>query len=269
MTIRGRRFDWGARTFVMGIVNLSPESFSGDGLADVASAVAQAKRFATEGVDIIDVGGMSTRPDFQEISVEDETNRVVPAIEAIVDAVDLPVSIDSYRAGVVEAALHAGAHIVNDITGLRHDMAMPRLVAAWDVPAVVMHNQRGREFHDVIGDLRAGFEESLALADDAGVKREWLILDPGFGFGWTVEQNLEMLRRLDELHSFGLPLLIGTSRKSTLGAVLDRPEDERVWATAATVAISIANGADIVRVHDVAAMLDVVRMTDATVRPKA
>ena len=269
MTIRGRRFDWGARTYVMGIVNLSPESFSGDGLADLVSAVAQAKRFAAEGADMIDVGGMSTRPDFSEISLEEETNRVVPAIEAIVDAVDLPVSIDSYRAPVVEAALHAGAQIVNDITGLRNDMAMPRLVAAWDVPAVLMHNQRGREFHDVIGDLRAGFEESLRLAGDAGVKRERLILDPGFGFGWTVEQNLEMLRRLDELHAFGLPLLIGTSRKSTLGAVLDRPGDERVWATAATVAISIVNGADIVRVHDVAAMVDVVRMTDATVRPKA
>ncbi|HLF71141.1 MAG TPA: dihydropteroate synthase, partial [Dehalococcoidia bacterium] len=174
-----------------------------------------------------------------------------------------------YKTSVARAALEAGAHMLNDIWGFRQDEALAALAVEFGVPAVVMHNQRGREFHDVIGDLRAGFEESLRLAGDAGVKRERLILDPGFGFGWTVEQNLEMLRRLDELHAFGLPLLIGTSRKSTLGAVLDRPGDERVWATAATVAISIVNGADIVRVHDVAAMVDVVRMTDATVRPKA
>ena len=269
MTIRGRDFAWGSRTFVMGIVNLSPDSFSGDGLKDVDEAVAQARRFRDEGADIIDVGGMSTRPGFEELSEKEEANRVVPAVRAIVTAVDLPVSIDTYRAEVAAAALRAGAHMVNDITGLRRDPAMPRLVAAWGVAAVVMHNQRGRPFHDVIGDIKAGFEESLDLAHDAEIKREQLILDPGFGFGWTVEQNLEMLRRLQDLTGFGLPILAATSRKSTIGTLLDDlPPDQRAWGTAATVTIAIANGADMVRVHDVAEMLQVCRVADAVYRAR-
>jgi dihydropteroate synthase len=253
----------------MAVVNVSPDSFSGDGLATVDEAVAQARLFAAAGADIIDVGGQSTRPGFDELSVEAETGRVEPAITAIVEAVELPVSIDTYRAEVATAALQSGAHIVNDIWGFRRDPAMARLVAAWEVPAVVMHNQRGRTFNDVIGDIRAGLNESLALADDAGVERDRLIVDPGFGFGWTVPQNLEMLRRLSELRELGLPLLVGTSRKSTIGAVLDLPEGERMWGTAATVALAIAAGADIVRVHDVAEMAQVVRMADAVVRSKS
>jgi dihydropteroate synthase len=262
----------------MGIVNVSPESFSGDGLATVADAVDQARRFEAEGADILDVGGQSTRPavragdasqaGFHELTVEQEIARVVPAIEAIVAATSLPVSIDAYRAPVVAAALDAGAHLVNDIWGFRHDPAVAALAAQRGVPAVVMHNQRGRDFHDVIGDVTAGFAESIRIAGQAGLARERLILDPGFGFGWTVSQNLEMLRRLRELRALGLPLLIGTSRKSTIGAVLDLPEDQRIWGTAATVALSIANGADIVRVHDVAAMKQVCVMTDAVVRPR-
>jgi dihydropteroate synthase len=279
LTLRSRRFDWGARTYVMGIINVSPESFSGDGLASVAEAVAQARRFEAEGADIIDVGGQSTRPvvgagdasqaGFELLSIEDEIARVGPAIKAIVGATSLPVSIDAYRAPVVAAALDAGAHLINDIWGFRHDAEVAALAAQRGVPAVVMHNQRGREFHDVIGDLSAGFNESLRIATAAGLAREQLILDPGFGFGWSVEQNLEMLRRLGELRAFGLPLLLGTSRKSTIGAVLGLPEDERIWGTAATVALSIANGADIVRVHDVAAMKQVCAMTDAVVRASA
>lgn len=266
MTIRGRRFEWGSRTFIMGIVNLSPESFSGDVLPEVASAVEQALRFESEGADIIDVGGMSTRPGFDEISPQEELDRVVPAVRAIAEAVKLPVSVDTYRAEVAAAALEAGANIVNDVMGLRRDPAMPRLIAAWNVPAVVMHNQRGREFHDVIDDLCAGFEESFRLAADAEARREQLILDPGFGFGWTVAQNLEVLRRLAELRRFGLPILVGTSRKSTIGAILDQPPKQRIWGTAATIAIAIANGADIVRVHDVAEMSQVCRMADAICR---
>jgi len=266
LTIRDRVFEWGTRTYVMGIVNVSPESFSGDGLDSVAGAVAQAKRFEAEGADIIDVGGMSTRPNFDEISPVEEKERVVPAIRTIVRAVALPVSVDTYRSEVAQAALMAGAHMVNDITGFRREPAMARTVAGFEVPAVVMHNQRGRNFTDVVADISAGFEESLALAHDAEVERSQLILDPGFGFGWTVPQNFEMLRRLGELSSFGLPLLMGTSRKSSIGAVLDVPEDQRGWGTAATVALAIANGADIVRVHDVADMLQVVKIADATVR---
>jgi dihydropteroate synthase len=278
LTLRSRTFDWGSRTYLMGIVNVSPESFSGDGLATVADAVDQARRFEAEGADILDVGGQSTRPavragdasqaGFHELTVEQEIARVVPAIEAIVAATSLPVSIDAYRAPVVAAALDAGAHLVNDIWGFRHDPAVAALAAQRGVPAVVMHNQRGRDFHDVIGDVTAGFAESIRIAGQAGLARERLILDPGFGFGWTVSQNLEMLRRLRELSALGLPLLIGTSRKSTIGAVLDLPEDQRIWGTAATVALSIANGADIVRVHDVAAMKQVCVMTDAVVRPR-
>jgi dihydropteroate synthase len=277
LVLRSRRFDWGRRTYVMGIVNVSPESFSGDGLSSVADAVGQARRFEAEGADIIDVGGQSTRPavraadasqpGFEILSVEDEIARVVPAIEAIMAATTLPVSVDAYRAAVVAAALDAGAHLVNDIWGFRHDPEIAALAAQRGVPAVVMHNQRGRDFHDVIGDVTAGFNESIRAGRAAGLPRDQLILDPGFGFGWTVDQNLEMLRRLGELRALGLPLLVGTSRKSTIGAVLDLPEDQRIWGTAATVALSIANGADIVRVHDVAAMKQVCVMTDAVVRP--
>ena len=269
LTIRDRAFEWGSRTYIMGVVNLSPESFSGDGVASVDEAVAQARRFAAAGADIIDVGGQSTRPGFEELSIEAEIERIEPAVSAIVEAVELPVSIDAYRSEVATVALQAGAHVVNDIWGFRRDPAMARLVAAWEVPAIVMHNQRGRPFTDVIADIRAGFEESLALADDAGVKRQKLIVDPGFGFGWTVPQNLEMLRRLSELRDLGLPMLVGTSRKSTIGAVLDLPEGERMCPTAATIALSIAAGADIVRVHDVAEMAQVVHMADAVVRSKS
>jgi dihydropteroate synthase len=250
----------------MGVINVSPESFSGDGLAGVEAALVLAKRFADEGADILDIGGMSTRPGFEELNVEAEIERVVPPVAAIAREVQLPVSIDTYRAPVAAAALRAGAGIVNDVSGLRHDAGMAPLVAKQVVPVIVMHNQRGREFHDVIGDIRTGFEASLTIAEAAGIQRRNLILDPGFGFGWTAAQNLEMLRRLGELRDFGLPLLVGTSRKSTIGAVLDLPPEERIFGTAATVAIAIANGADIVRVHDVAAMRQVVRMTDAIVR---
>lgn len=266
MLIGSRRFEWGSRTFIMGIVNVSPESFSGDGLSDVEEAVEQARRFVADGADIIDVGGQSTRPGFAELSVDEELRRVIPMVEAISKAVDLPVSIDAYRAEVVEAALDAGAVLINDIWGFRHDAGVARLAAQRRVPAVVMHNQRGREFSDVIQNITLGLESSIQIAQAAGLAPEQLIGDPGFGFGWTPPQNLEMLRRLGELRSLGLPLLAGTSRKSTIGVVLDRPEGERAWGTAATVAMAIANGADIVRVHDVAEMGQVARMTDAIVR---
>jgi dihydropteroate synthase len=253
----------------MGIVNISLDSFSGDGLDSLDEAVAQAQRFEAEGADIIDVGAMSTRPNFEELTVEAETERIVPAVRSIVASVSLPVSVDAYRAPVVRAALAAGAHMVNDIWGFRYDSEVANVAAEFGAPAVIMHNQRDRPFHDVIGDIRAGFDESLSIAEAAGLPRERLILDPGFGFGWTVEQNLEMLDRFGELSDLGLPLLIGTSRKSTVGAVLDRPESERLMGTAATVAIAIARGADIVRVHDVAEMKQVCIMTDAIVRRRS
>ncbi len=269
LTIGGRRFDWGSRTYVVGIINVTTDSFSGDGLGlNAEAAVAQGRRFAQEGADILDVGGESTRPGFQAVTPEEEMRRVLPVVERLAREVDVPISIDTYKAPVARAALKAGAHLLNDIWGFRHDPAMAPLVAEFGVPAVVMHNQRGRDFHDVIGDIRAGLEVSLGLAEQAGIPRQRLIIDPGFGFGWVEEHNLEMLRRLGELRELGLPILIGTSRKSTIGAVLGGvPADERLMGTAATVAIAIAHGADIVRVHDVAEMVQVCRVADAVLRP--
>jgi len=270
ITIRDREFRWGSRTYVMGVVNVTPDSFSGDGLGlDVEAAVAQGRRFEEEGADILDVGGESTRPGFEPIPIEEELRRVVPVVRRLAAETALPVSIDTYKPEVAEAAIAAGAHLLNDVWGLRHEgdgERLARLAAASGLPVVVMHNQRGRPFHDVIGDLLAGFRESLRIAREAGVPEERLIIDPGFGFGWDEKQNLEMLRRLAELRVLGRPVLIGTSRKSTIGKVLDLPVEERLEGTAATVAIAIAHGADIVRVHDVKAMVRVARMTDAIVR---
>jgi dihydropteroate synthase len=214
------------------------------------------------------VGGESTRPGFQPISVAEEIERVVPVIRRLVRETSLPISIDTYKVEVAERAIkEAEPHMINDIWGFRHDRERMALLAAeTGLPAVIMHNQRGRPLRDVIGDLLEGFRESLRIARQAGVPEERLIIDPGFGFGWNAEQNLEMLRRLGELRVIGRPILIGTSRKSTIGKILDLPVEERLEGTAATVAIAIANGADIVRVHDVKAMVQVARMTDAVVR---
>jgi dihydropteroate synthase len=267
MLIGGRTFPWGSRTYLMGIINATPDSFSGDGLGyDVDAAVERARRLVAAGADLLDIGGESTRPDAPPVAPDEERRRVIPVVERVVKAVDLPVSIDTYRAKTAAAALRAGAVLVNDISGFRADPAMAATVARFGVPAIVMHNQRGRPFHDVIGDIRAGLAVSFALAEAAGVPRERLIIDPGFGFGWTYPQNLEMLRRLRELKALGRPLLIATSNKSTIGAVLDKPPGERGFGTAATIAIAIANGGDIARVHDVAAMRDVCRVSDAIIR---
>jgi dihydropteroate synthase len=269
ITIRDRRFVWGSRTYVLGVINISPDSFSGDGLGrDLDAAVEQGRRFEEEGADILDVGGESTRPDFQPVSAAEEIERVMPVVRRLVRETSLPVSIDTSKVEVAERTIkEAGAHMINDIWGFRHDSErMAALAAETGLPTVVMHNQRGRPFHDVVGDLLAGFKESLRIARQAGVPEERLIIDPGFGFGWTEQQSLEVLRRLAELRVLGRPILIGTSRKSTIGKVLDLPAEDRLEGTAATVAISIANGADIVRVHDVKAMVRVARMSDAVVR---
>jgi len=269
ITIRDRQFVWSSRTYVMGVINISPDSFSGDGLGrDVDAAVEQGRRFEEEGADILDVGGESTRPDFQPVSAAEELERVMPVVRRLVRETSLPVSIDTSKVEVAERAIkEAGAHMINDTWGFRQDgERMAALAAETGLPAVVMHNQRGRPFRDVVGDLLEGFRETLRIARQAGVPEERLIIDPGFGFGWTEEQSLEILRRLAELRVLGRPILIGTSRKSTIGKVLDLPAEDRLEGTAATVAISIANGADIVRVHDVKAMVRVARMTDAVVR---
>jgi len=267
MTIGGREFVWGRRTYIMGVVNVTSDSFSGDGLAyDVAAAVNQAVCMCRDGADIIDVGGESTRPGFQPVPADEEIHRTVPGIERLLGEVDVPVSIDTYKAEVARAALDAGACLVNDVHGFRREPEVAAVAAEFDVPAVAMHNQRDREFHDVIGDITVGLVESLRIARERGLPDERVIVDPGFNFGWTEEQALEMLRRLGELRTLGRPLLVGTSRKSTSGVVLGLPVEDRLEGTAATVALAVASGADIVRVHDVKEMSRVARMADAVVR---
>ncbi len=268
ITIAGREFAWGARTFIMGIVNVTPDSFSGDGLArDTAAAVRQALQMREDGADIIDVGGESTRPGADELPAQEEMRRVLPVVERLAKELDIPISVDTYKAEVAKAALDAGAHMINDIYGFTRQPEIARVASEAGVPAVAMHNQRGRDFHDTIGDIAAGLLESLRIAREAGLPEERVIVDPGFGFGWTVEQNLEMLRRLSELRILGRPILAGTSRKSTIGAALgDLPVAQRIEGTAASVAIAIARGADIVRVHDVREMARVVRVADALIR---
>jgi dihydropteroate synthase len=271
-----KRFVWGARTYIMGVINVSPDSFSGDGLASPDDALAQARRFVGDGADILDIGGQSTRPGpvktdagFDEITPEEEIARVVPAVERIRAALPAtPISVDTYKPAVARAALAAGAHVLNDIYGFRRDPELAAIAAAAGVPVVLMHNQRGRPpADDPIAAIREGLRASVTIAERAGIPRERIIVDPGFGFGWRPEENLEVLRRLSELRDLGLPLLVGTSRKSTIGLVLgDAPVHERAFGTAATVALAIAGGADIVRVHDVREMAQVARVADAIVR---
>ena len=266
---RGVIWDWGHRTYVMGIVNATQDSFSGDGVAgELDKAVALAKSFEASGVDIIDVGGASSRPGADPTPVSVEKSRVVRVIEAINAEVGLPISVDTTWAAVAEAALDVGASVVNDISGFQLDPDLSYLVADRGVGAVLMHNQRGLEHHDVIDDITSGFITSLSVCDSAGVDSAKLILDPGFGFGWSVSQNLEILRRLPELVHLEFPLLIGTSKKSSIGTVLGSRVGERLFGTAATVAHAISAGIDVVRIHDGSEMRDVVTMSDAIVRQR-
>ena len=251
----------------MGILNVTPDSFSGDGLGtDVEAAVTQAVRLADEGADILDVGGESTRPDSAPISADEELGRVIPVIEKLVGQVDVPVSIDTYKSGVARQALEAGASMINDVWGLSRDPALAALAAEWGVPLIISANQRETEYGDIVPAVLDSLRWGIDRATEAGVSRGNIIVDPGIGFGKTLEGNLEVLRRLGELKQLSRPILLGTSRKSMIGLVLDLPADQRVEGTAATVAIGIANGADIVRVHDVMQMSRVVRMADAVVR---
>ena len=266
----------------MGIINVTPDSFSGDGVMDVQAAVAQGKRFVEEGAHILDVGGESTRPAYgarieaglsgpergqssRRIGEEEELRRVVPVVQALVEQVDVPVSVDTYKSEVARQAVAAGATMINDVWGLKADSDLASVAAEHNVPLVLMHNQKGTQYKDLMADIRASLESSVEQAADAGVLPQNIILDMGFGFGKLPVHNLELLRRLGELKALGYPILAGTSRKSTIGLVLDLPVHDRVEGTAATVAIAIAHGADIIRVHDVKAMSRVARMTDAIV----
>jgi dihydropteroate synthase len=260
-------FDWGRRTYMMGIVNVTPDSFSGDGLgSDVEAAFRQAQSMVEAGADIVDVGGESTRPGHQPVTIEEELARVVPVVERLAAALPVPVSIDTSKAEVARAALAAGAAMVNDIWGLKSDPAMGPVVAAAGVPVVLMHNQEGTVYVNLMGDLIASLQESIDIALRAGIAWENIIIDPGFGFGKTRDHNLEFMARMNELRILGRPVLLGPSRKSTIGYVLDLPVDQRLEGTAALVALGVAGGADIMRVHDVREMARVCRMADAVVR---
>lgn len=258
----------GQRTLIMGILNVTPDSFSdGGNFYSVENALHQAQLMANEGADIIDVGGESTRPGSTAISATEEIERVLPVIKALRKEIDRPVSIDTYKASVAAAALKEGAHMINDVWGFRGDPQMAHLAAETGVAVCLMHNRQEAVYKDnllseVIKDLR----ECLETATRAGVKKENIVIDPGIGFGKTLAHNLILMHRLAELKSLGYPMLLGTSRKSMIGKVLDLPAADRLEGTAATVALGIAAGADIIRVHDVKEMRRVAIMTDAIVR---
>jgi dihydropteroate synthase len=286
LKIASATFRWGSQTYIVGIINVTPDSFSGDGLLSgrwwVKKAVEQGVRFAQEGAHILDVGGESTRPGAEAVDAETEKQRVLPVIQALSREVDLPISIDTYKAEVAAAALDVGANLVNDVWGLRMDDEMAALCAKRGVPVVVMHNRShprnavqearlggryiGTTYDDLLADIANELQASVNLAKAAGVPDEHIIVDPGIGFGKTVEQNLTLLNNLDMFKALGYPILLGTSNKSFIGYTLDVSPDDRMEGTAATIAIGIARGADIVRVHQVKEMSRVARMTDAIVR---
>jgi dihydropteroate synthase len=267
--IGSRLFVWGTRTYLMGIVNVTPDSFSGDGLLQGAkdpteAAVEQARAMVADGADILDVGGESTRPGHAPVDVAEELNRVVPVIAAIRAALpDTPISVDTTKRDVAAAALDVGADLINDVWGVTTDNAQIHLAAERRIPIVLMHNRAEPVYSDVIAEVRSDLVTAIERALRAGVAEESVLVDPGFGFGKTPEHNLALLRHLDAFVGLGRPVLLGTSRKSTLGRVLDLPPEERLEATIATTALASAAGVDMVRVHDVRPNARAARMVDA------
>jgi len=280
-------FNWGSRTYVMGILNVTPDSFSGDGIiakgSAVEVAVEQARYFLESGADILDVGGESTRPGSAPVNADEEMERVIPVVHALhKNFPEAVISIDTYKSQVAEEAIRAGAQIVNDVWGLRADDELASVAAKYKTPLILMHNRSnpasvevrekfgnayiGAEYENLIEDVKRELMDSVALAQKAGIAESHIVLDPGVGFGKTREHNLELVNRLDEIRKLGYPILLGTSRKSFIGFTLDLPPDQRMEGTASTVAVGIARGADIIRVHDVKEMCRVARMTDALVR---
>ena len=283
-------FEWGSRTYVMGILNITPDSFSGDGLISYGDkneqALRQAEHFLKHQADILDIGGELTRPGSQPVNTDEEMERVIPIIQTIVkEFPEAIISIDTYKAKVAEEAFKAGAHILNDVWALRADPELASVAKKFNVPVILMHNRSnpasvevreqlgnayiGSEYNDLIEDVKRELLVSVDLAKKAGVEESHIILDPGIGFGKTREHNLALINRLDEVRTLGYPVLLGSSRKSFIGFTLDLPAEERVEGTAATITVGITRGADIIRVHDVKEMSRVAKMTDAIVRSKA
>jgi dihydropteroate synthase len=274
LTCRERSLVIGQRTLIMGIINVTPDSFSGDGLdGSVERAVALAHRMVADGADLVDVGGESTRPTAQSVSPEEEIRRVVPTIRSIVAAVDVPVSIDTRRSVVAEAALLAGAHLVNDVDGLQRDERMASVIAAFGAAAIAMHSPGPSwevawpaTYADVVADVLSFLETSVEVGIRAGIPRDRIVIDPGFGFGKRHADNLSLLRHLGEFRSLQQPVLVGTSRKSTIGHILNADVTDRLEGSLATVPLAVAEGVDIVRVHDVRASSRVARVADAVIR---
>ena len=287
MQVGEHTFEWGTRTYVMGILNVTPDSFSGDGILArgeaVEVAMEQAREYLAAGADILDVGGESTRPGGSPVGVDEELSRVIPVIRSLRENFpDALISIDTYKAAVAEQAIGEGAQILNDVWALRADPELAAVAARRKTPVILMHNRSnpvsvevrdrlgkayvGAEYGNLLEDVRTELLASVELAHNAGITDSHIILDPGIGFGKTVEHNLELINRLDQIQSLGYPVLVGPSRKSFIGFTLDLPAEERLEGTAAAVAVGIVRGADIVRVHDVLPMTRVARMTDALVR---
>ncbi len=278
ISVGDRKLTFGDRCYIMGVVNVTPDSFSDGGdFFERPRAVEHGLELAEAGADIVDIGGESTRPGADPVPTEEELQRVLPVIEGLADETDALLSIDTTKADVAREALEAGADLVNDISGFGFDPNMPEVVAEADVPCILMHIQGTPEtmqedisYDDVVDDVADYFETRIELAVEAGIDEDKIILDPGIGFGKTVKQNYRLIRELSNFCELGRPLLLGTSRKSSIGAIIDEPPKERVWGTAATVACGLWAGADIVRVHDVEEMWDVVRVTEAVagMRPR-
>ena len=252
----------------MGILNVTTDSFSGDGLgSDVEAALSRVRQMIIEGADIVDVGGESTRPGAQEVTSHEEIARVVPVIQRLNAEISVPISVDTYKSEVAEAAVKAGASLINSVYGLKRDPRLAGVAARFNVPIVLSSSQRGDMTEDIVSEVLADLRQAVSEAESAGIPPQNIIVDPGFGFGKTVSQNLEVLRRLDELAKLGKPVMLGTSRKSTIGKVLgDLPPNQRLFGTVATSVIGIMNGADLIRVHDVKENVQAARMTDAVMR---
>ena len=267
MQIGGKVFDIGHRTYIMGILNVTPDSFSDGGrFQNMDAALRHAQEMIRNGADILDVGGESTRPGHVLVSEEEEIRRVVPVIRGLKEQLDIPVSIDTYKSKVARAALDAGADLVNDIWGLKYDRELAGVIAEYGVPCCLTHNREKAEYRAFLPEVLEDLRESVYLAKAAGIREEQIILDPGIGFGKTYEMNLEMLKNLGELNRLGYPLLLGTSRKSVIGLTLDLPADEREEGTLVTTVMGVQSGCSFVRVHDVRANARAVKMTEAILR---
>ncbi|WP_242939418.1 dihydropteroate synthase [Tindallia magadiensis] len=252
----------------MGILNVTPDSFSDGGqFTEVEKALLHGKKMVEEGADIIDIGGESTRPGAVKVEEEEELQRVMPMVKALVEALEVPISIDTYKAPVAKAALEAGVHMINDVWGLQRDKEMASVVASFGVPVCIMHNQEGTEYkEDILSSIKTFFEKSLTMARKAGIDDKNILLDPGIGFGKTPEQNIYVMGRLQELQEFGYPVLLGTSRKSMIGKILDLAPEQRIEGTLATNVIGVYQGVEIIRVHDIKENLRGIKVADAILR---